>query len=238
MRVVIMQPSYFPWMTYIRRVARADLFIILDHVALDGSSKTNFVNRVKVLNGGKASWLTIPVNKKQSKIITELTSVSDGKRHWGDAHADLITQAYRKHPHAGRRLENLSQFMRQWYNGEGIIDVLYTSLRMSMGWYGVETTTVLSSSLPDLHQYTGSELILKLCEHFNATSYIAGKYAADYLCVDSFANKGVRIETDTWTPAEYHQLGSTSFVQGLSCIDAVMNYGTECRDLLELPYAE
>ena len=52
MLVAIHQPHYLPWLGYLQRMARADLFIVLDHVQFE---RGNYQNRTQVrVNGAMA----------------------------------------------------------------------------------------------------------------------------------------------------------------------------------------
>ncbi|MGL6327783.1 WbqC family protein [Aeromonas rivipollensis] len=61
MIVSIHQPAYLPWLGYVDRIKKSDLFIFLDSVQLEKNSFTNR-NLIKGANG--SHWLTIPINKK------------------------------------------------------------------------------------------------------------------------------------------------------------------------------
>jgi hypothetical protein len=232
MKVVIMQPSYLPWMTYLRRVLQADMFIILDHVELDRSSKTNFMNRAKILNGGKETWLTIGVDKKQTRIIKDLQPVSN-KVHWSVEHKNMIQQAYRKHPHFAEVYPVIEKYLDEQLDKPFMYSVL-ESMFLLFKEVGIphllhRSSLMLDGLVPD----KGSDLILQLCKLAGATSYISGKFGVDYLDIESFTKAGIEIEFDNWLPSPYEQHGAPDFVQGLSTLDVVMNQGFDIKRLME-----
>ena len=56
------QPNFFPWLGYFVKVAISDIHVILDDVEF---SKNNWINR-NIIDTGKNSYLTIPVNKSDT----------------------------------------------------------------------------------------------------------------------------------------------------------------------------
>jgi hypothetical protein len=58
MLVAIHQPNYFPWLGYLDRMAKADLFVVLDHVQFE---RRSYQNRIQILLEGEPRWLTVPV---------------------------------------------------------------------------------------------------------------------------------------------------------------------------------
>ena len=64
-RVVVLQPSYLPWIGYFEQMARADQFVYLDDVQY---TRRDWRNRNKIRTNEGWAWLTVPVQQK--KIIT------------------------------------------------------------------------------------------------------------------------------------------------------------------------
>src|SRR3954466_3489026 len=58
--VAIHQPNFLPWLGYFDKIARADVFVVLDNVQFPKTGGT-WSNRVKLLVSEKPSWVTVPV---------------------------------------------------------------------------------------------------------------------------------------------------------------------------------
>src|SRR5258708_12748915 len=64
MLVAIHQPTFMPWLGYFDRMARADLFVLLDHVQFE---RRNYQNRALIRLEDEARWLTVPVVQLSQK---------------------------------------------------------------------------------------------------------------------------------------------------------------------------
>lgn len=95
--VAIHQPNFFPWLGYFDKIARADIFLFLDDVQFP---KTGGVwsNRVKLLIGGEARWVTAAVarNFNGTRTIREMKFLADNL--WRDKVLKGLVTNYRRHP--------------------------------------------------------------------------------------------------------------------------------------------
>src|SRR3982751_182422 len=90
MLVAIHQPHYLPWLGLLHRMARADLFVVLDHVQFE---RGNYQNRTQVRVNGAPHWLTVPVQQRsQKERIVE--KAIDNSKAWGRAHFETLRRAY------------------------------------------------------------------------------------------------------------------------------------------------
>ena len=64
MLIAIHQPHYIPWLGYLDRMIKADLFIVLDHVQFE---RRNYQNRTAIRCDDQQKWLTVPVVQVSQK---------------------------------------------------------------------------------------------------------------------------------------------------------------------------
>src|ERR1700746_1380914 len=100
MLVAIHQPTFVPWLGYLDRLLRSDLFVILDHVQFE---RRNYQNRALIRLEDDAKWLTVPVVQlsQKEKIIDKRVDYPEdtsGNRWWGPNHFATLRYAYRKAP--------------------------------------------------------------------------------------------------------------------------------------------
>jgi hypothetical protein len=68
--IAIHQPNFIPWAGYFFKMAKSDVFILLDDVEY---TKNSVINRNRVLNSTGAGWLTIPVTATSKQLLNTVT---------------------------------------------------------------------------------------------------------------------------------------------------------------------
>ncbi|QQE75515.1 WbqC family protein [Brevibacillus composti] len=96
MIVAIHQPNLFPWLGFFDKMARADLFILLDHVQF---TRRGYQNRVQLKGPQGLQWLTVPVKSKG--LYQQLTcdvEINGEAGDWRQAHLKTLERLYRGAP--------------------------------------------------------------------------------------------------------------------------------------------
>jgi hypothetical protein len=229
MRATIHQPDFMPWFGFFNKIAKADTWIILDHVSNNPRDAAFWGRRVQVLVNGKPNWLSIPLNRppqtgtgKVGQPIKDMTiNMSDlglmAKR-W-----KTVYTAYAKAP-----------YFRQYAD---IVEEYFTSkdpilINRNLGFIAtvcdvlnIKTQTVLSSSFENSSKST--QLLIDLLGNVGADSYICGGGADGYQQDHLFEKKGISLHYNTFEHPIYQQQKASIFVPGLSIIDALFNVGPE-----------
>ena len=60
MIVAAHQPHYLPWLGYLDKLAKADLFVVMDDLQYEAQ---NFQNRQRMKLQSGAMWLTVPLER-------------------------------------------------------------------------------------------------------------------------------------------------------------------------------
>lgn len=228
MIVSISQPAYLPWLGYFNRVAKSDLSIVLDNVMIERSSKTRFTNRNKIRTNAGAVWLTIPVKTAGLGQPLICDAELDEGQKWAEKHYRTIVQNYKKSPYYKMHEAWLEQFYNQHWSH--LAPVLNESTSYLLESLGIDTPRVFSSKM----QVEGkkSDLILNLCKHVGATTYLSGPFGREYLELNAFSDAGISVEFDDYEHPVYPQQ-HPGFEPYMSIIDLLFNCGGDSLKILK-----
>lgn len=188
MRIAIMQPYFLPYLGYWQLIAAVDCFVVLDDVNF---IKGGWVNRNRVVVGGKPSWLTLPlVGASPNRLICEIDIKPDDG--WRAKLQRMVAMNYAKAPHLS---EGLPWFESCLERASGnLSEYLVDSVVSLCTRLGV-TTEIIPSSRPfDAGGLRGSERIVDMCCRLGATYYVNPPGGKDLYSIDNFAKHGIRLE--------------------------------------------
>ncbi len=225
MRVGIHQPHYLPWLRYFEKIARSDVFIVLDDVQYE---KNGFQNRNKIKTAQGWTYLTVPVKRPTLRPIHEIEiECSSG---WREKHARALEMNYRKAPYFERYWPELNDlFQREWTHLAALNEAM---MRLFMGQLGIETRLVNSRDIPTTG--TSTDRLVELCRSVGGTEYLSGAYAVQaYLDPTAMEAAGIRLAFQEWTAPTYPQLyPSAGFIPDLGVVDLLFNAGPRALELL------
>jgi hypothetical protein len=226
MRVSIHQPHYLPWLRYFDKIARSDLFILLDDVQFE---KNGFQNRNKIKTPQGWCYLTAPVLKPLLRPIRELEL--DYRSGWQEKHRRALELNYRRAPHFSRFWPELDALYGAEWTHLGAMNSAFLSAYLRQ--LGIATPVVASSSIATRSEST--QRLVELCRAMGATSYLSGAYAAQaYLDPDLLRTEGIRLELHEWTAPVYpQQYPAAGFLPDLAIVDLLFNVGPDARTLLD-----
>lgn len=240
MIVTIHQPHFLPWLGYLHRMARADLFVVLDHVqferghAASYQNRTHFRmhNRTQAGENCEARWLTVPVVQRshEERILDkEIDSRGKGARWRGASCYATLRHAYREAPfiqHYAPALKEL--FDAPWTH---LVDLNRAFLDFLREAFDIHTPLVRSSEL----QVSGakSELIISICRAVGADTFLGGLGGTRrYLDAPLFERAGIQVQWQEFRHPVYKQCGPAPFMPGLTALDLLLNHGPESPALL------
>jgi hypothetical protein len=234
MIVTVHQPHFMPWLGYLHRMARADLFVLLDHVQFE---RRGYQNRTQIRMNGEARWLTVPVaqRSREERIVDKVidNGLHGTPRWWSAIHFQTLRHAYREAPFLREYAPALREiFETRWARLVDLDDALLGLLRDALG---IRTPMVRSSELRT--EGAKSELILNLCREVGADALLVGLGGSRrYLDAARFEREGIRLVFQEFTHPVYPQCGApatSAFTAGLSAIDLLLNRGpAAAREML------
>jgi hypothetical protein len=230
MIVTLHQPHFLPWLGYLERMLRADLFIVLDHVQFE---RRGYQNRTRILCDGEARWFTVPVvqRSREERILDKCVdnAASGNERWWGPKHYKTLCYAYRDAEHFGRYAGPLRDLLET--QQARLLDLNLLALEFLRDAFDIRTPLARSSEIGSGGHK--SELLLNLCREVGATVFLGGLGGSrDYLDVEAFERAGIEVRWQQFDHPEYEQPGASRFFAGLSAIDMLANCGPQSRERL------
>ena len=226
-RLVILQPSYLPWLGFFDMLYKSDVFIIYDDVQY---TKNDWRNRNRIKGSNGIIWLTVPVNDKnrisKSLMINDISIRNELP--WAGKHINTLKMNYARSAFFEDVFKLLEPIISRKYNF--LVELNMNLINAIAGYLDLNRKIVFSSET-DTEDLNQVDRIVKLCEMMNATHYLTGDAARDYIDTERFARKGIQLEWHNYQHPVYNQLWG-EFTQYLSIVDLLFNCGMESLNIL------
>lgn len=225
------QPEYLPYLGYIYKIARADKFILVDHIQYLQKSYQNS-NRIRTATGEEGfTWLTVPVitHDRRYQKINEVKI--DNSTAWGKKHWRTIYLNYKNTPF----FENYQDFFEKLYlkKWTKLADLTETIIYYLAEQLDIKTPICKSSDFNFKGQKT--DLLIEMCQALKADTYLSGNGARCYVEEEKFKIKGLNhVFSDFHHPAYTQKF--KPFVPNLSAIDLLFNYGKASGEIIKNAY--
>lgn len=217
----IHQPSYFPWLGLLDKIAKSDVYMVMDEVQLSDSA---FQHRNLFLTAdGKSKFLTISFNKKdyQHRRFCDLEITQPD---WQKKHLEFIKNGYKKHPFYYEIMERLEPIFEKKYCL--LVDVVVDSMLATFELFNIRTKIIFQSQLDYDRSAHKGDLVMALIRAVGADCYLSGTGAQAYLDESAFGN-GIDLKINRFNHPRYSQKNAAEFVPGLASIDVLMNLGSK-----------
>ena len=222
MKCSIHQPHFFPWLGYFDKMAKTDAFVLLDEVQFVQAS---YMVRNRVISqNGNIEYLTITCNRRGylEKKYSEIPTVDN--KGWKRKHLGLLQGYYRKAPGYNEVMDQLQEFYRQDF--PTVCEWTIASVKLVREWLGITTPLLYQSDISYDRANKRSDMDMEICKSVGADVYFSGRgFSVEYLDREKFAQNGIQIVFQDFTPPVYPQLHTTEFVPGLSSLDMFLNCG-------------
>ncbi len=218
-RVAIVQSAYLPWRGYFDLIRQADVFVFLDGVQFAPRTwRTR--NYIKAATGNRLR-LSVPVRRKHRLIKDVELSTSQP---WIRKHQRSIEHAYARAPY---RHEIVSMLGKSYASPPQYLYQLNRKLIRVLWDYatGGQQKLFLGDEEFDLpNGICANERLIAICESLEATEYLSGPSAKDYINTDKWRACGIAVRYMDYKYSRYPQLHG-AFEQNVSILDPLMYYG-------------
>jgi hypothetical protein len=219
------QPYFSPFPGFFYKAHLSDIFVLLDSVQLPQG--TTWVSRNRFKNDQGTLWLTIPVWKKGLGLqkIDAVRICHEGQ--WARKRLASLEHAYGNAPYFADHVDFIREIFATRF--DRLVDFNAAIVRYLVRHLAVETKLILLSEI-GIRQ-TGIRLLIKICHHFGASTYLAQQSAGQYLDEKAFQKAGIQLQFFKPPALIYPQLWG-DFIPNLSTFDLLFNCGPKARDIL------
>lgn len=227
--VTIHQPEFIPWLGFFNKLWHCDIFIILDKVQF---KKNNFENRNKVRtkNTPGWTWITIPVliKGKFGQKIDEVLINDEMAPRWRIAILNTIKLSYGR----SRYFDDIYPIIEKniMQATENLVDINISLLAAIINYLGMNKKILRQS---DLRVFSDkSQLLAELVRASGANVYLSGQSGKSYLDQDIMQAHNIRVIYQEFKHPVYKQPHG-SFIEGMSIVDLLLNYGKDSVDFIQ-----
>jgi WbqC-like protein family len=222
--VAIHQPNFLPWLGWFDKLVQADVFVLLDHVQFPRTSKGTYVNRVKLLVGGKDAWVTAPIVRGSGSVQRIDEVRVDDAQPWRDKLLRTIEHNYRR----ADAYDEIAPLVRDVLSRptDRLAELNDHGVRRIAEILGLDESKFVRSSTLGVSSHA-TELLIELTRAVGGSTYLAGNLAGStYQEDEKFEQAGIELRSQRFEHPRYEQQVD-EFVPGLSIVDALMHVGPE-----------
>lgn len=230
MIVAAHQPHYMPWLGYLDKVAKADVFVVMDDLQFEPQ---NYQNRQRLKLADGPGWLTVPLahGAQNERICDKQIAPSENpKQHWQHRHWKTLQLSYGGTAYFDEYAPALREvYARRWTS---LLELDLHMFVLALRWFDIRTPVIRSSQLG----LTGTKTkrLIDMCKKLGARCYLTGSGgSAGYLDSEQMGRAGVGVIWQQFThplhPQRYPRHG---FASHLGFLDLLLNCGPASRDIL------
>lgn len=224
--VLITQSNYIPWKGYFDAINMADEFIILDEVQY---TRRDWRNRNRIVTNNGLKWLSISVSAK-GNYLESINKIHTVDQNWRKSHWSLLKENYRKAPH----FDDMAPLLEHEYFGntetnlsrinEGFIQLIVDFLGINTKITRCEDYGVVGGK---------NERLIDLCEKANATRYLSGPAAKNYLDENLFRDSGLSVAWMDYSGYPCYPQLHGNFDHQVSILDLLFNMGPDSKQYMK-----
>jgi len=216
MKLGIMQPYFLPYIGYFQLMNAVDEFVVYDNIEY---TKKGWINRNRILVNGKDNYITIPIKKDSDyvKVVDRYLAET-----WVTERIKLINrivESYRKAP----EFENVFPLVKRciMFEEANLFKFIYNSLIMLKDFLEIQTSIIISSSIPINHNTKAEKKIIEICKARKADRYINPIGGLNLYDKKIFNSENIELSFIKSSEITYNQFNN-DFVPWLSIIDVMM----------------
>ena len=225
------QPEFLPWLGYISKATMADVYFILDSIQYVKDVFQNR-NKIRIKQGEGWQWLTIPVKKAGSRLMSWKDIELDDSQPWRKKHLNSIFYSYHKAPYFQSMYEKIEKI----YKSDDIflLEFVVKMSKLLLSEFKVNIPIYRTSELIErgiVIEGNKSDLIISMCNAVNADNFIFGSVGRTYVDKKKFIDNNINFYFQNFNHPVYDQFHG-NFVSHMSSIDLLFNHGIHSIEIL------
>lgn len=216
MPLSIMQPYFFPYLSYFHLIAASDEIVFYDDV---NYIKRGWINRNRILLNNSDFLFTVPIEKaSQNKLISEIVPIVDTK--FKEKFLAQIDTAYKKAPYYIEIKELLYDVLNKEY--DNIANLAINSIVMVFDYLGKKIKWTKSSICsPNTKGMNKADRLIQITKDMGYKKYVNLIGGVELYEKNYFKNKDITLNFVRSNKIEYKQFNN-EFIPWLSIIDLLM----------------
>lgn len=211
-----MQPYFFPYIGYFQLMNAVDEFVIYDNIEF---TKKGWINRNRILVGGKDSYITLPLKKDSDYLDIRDRYLAESWPSERRKMLNRILESYRKSPNFSTIFPVIESAIL--FEDTNLFKFILNSLNIIREFLEIKTSFVVSSSIRIDHGLKSSEKVIAICKAMNASEYINPVGGFALYDREIFRRQKIEVRFLKANEFSYGQY-KNEFVPWLSIIDVMM----------------
>lgn len=217
MKIGIMQPYFFPYISYWQLIHSVDLYLVYDDV---NYIKGGWINRNQILLNQKRHYFGIRLcHATPNKLINEIKLLDDPI--YRRKMISTLENAYKKAPLFNQCMPLLESILLT--EESSLAMFLFNQIKKVCEYLHIHTPLILTSQIETDHSLKGQEKIIHICKAVGANAYHNPIGGQELYQKETFADNSIKLNFIKTYPIQYRQYNQNDFVDNLSIIDVMMN---------------
>jgi len=215
MKLAIMQPYFFPYISYFQLISAVDKFVLLDDVAF---IKKGWINRNRILNFDTEYFFTLPLEKiSQNKLIKDIR-IHDLES-FKSKFLKTLEHFYKKAGFFNETYNLVRKILD--YNTDNISEMNFFCTKEICNYLGIDAEIIRTSTIYNNSNLKAEYKIMDICKKENADFYI-NAYGGKKLYKNSFfAENNINLKFLETFIIKYKQFNN-EYIPYMSIIDMMM----------------
>jgi len=214
--ITIHQSQFLPWLPFINKIARSDVFVMLDHVQYQKNGMQNR-NMIKTPKG--AAWITVPVKAHLGDPINKVEVFNPTA-----AYRNILTTLELNYKKSKYFRETFAWLQRVLSKGISNLHDLNAALLSDILIQTKCKTQIIYSSQLNLTR-TKDDLVIEIIKQIGQKQYLSGEGALSYMDLNKFKAEGIEVYLSqfNYTPYPQQWMAQAPFIRELSVVDLLFN---------------